>query len=298
MIKQTIYLGTYGDVRDIFQSIDADHSQVITLIIGFPGHGKTSLAVALGKENMSYKQISKYKDACAKIDYLNTHKRANFRYPPEKHLVYSTDVKISNFSPKMTSYDFNSWRTGLNDPTYTTQYFPKHSLRIWDEIQKSFPSQQDQENSKIPLRVSTEFQKNRHYDIYTIGTAQDGMDVHSKLRKLASFIVAQKVISKRNKFNTVTQTVWKTLYFVNRYGYEAYVSNNGDESFANKEITFVMNGDIGRYYNRTSCEKEFDEVDNKYCEYDQLYEEVNSLIAPPGYSKKISNKKEIKSEKN
>ena len=201
----------------------------------------------------------------------------------------------------MISYDFDPWRTGLNDPFYSTQYFPKHSLRIYDEIQKYYPSQQDQENSKLPLRVSTEFQKDRHYDIYNIGTAQVGTDIHSKLRKISSFIVSKSISFRRNKFNVIIQTVWKTLYFVDHFAYDAYIDSHGDENCATKEVTFIFNGNIGRHYDHTSCEKEFDDVDNKYCSYDQNYDEPNSLVPPSGYSKKeTTTKKGIKqnNEKN
>lgn len=290
-----VEFGKHGSIKDLFLSIDPNHSQVLTLISGDPGHGKTSFACACALENMSHKQLKNVKHACEKIDYLNTFKRANFRYPSERHLVYVTGFKVEKFSPKMKSYDFDPWRVGMGDPTYQTIYFPMHSLRIWDEMQTYYPSQQDQPNSKLPLRVSTEFQKCRHYDIYNIGTSQVSTDIHYKLRRIASFIVTKKTIRHKNKFNVVTQTSWQTLYFVNRFAYDAYISSNGDESYATKKITFIFKGNIGRHYNHTSCETEFDEVDNKYCEYDQLYEEPNCLVPPPGYSTKESkggNKKE------
>ena len=93
-----IRFGEFGDVRELFKAINSQHSQVITLITGKPGHGKSSLACALGLEEMSPRRTHKYKDACNKIDYLNIHKRSNFGYPPEKHLVFSTGFKISLLS--------------------------------------------------------------------------------------------------------------------------------------------------------------------------------------------------------
>lgn len=296
MTHQVIHFGEIGDIVKLFKSIDPQHSQVATLIIGNPGDGKSSLATACGLENMSFEQIFNYQDACAKIDYLNTHKRANFQYPHEKHLVFATGLKISKPSHKMTSYDFDPWRTGLNDPTYATQYFPKHSIRVYDEIQKYFPSQQDVENSKMPLRVSTELQKDRHYDIHNIGTAQVGTDINKKLRDISSFILTKSIKFIHNKYNIITHTVWETVYFVNHFAYDAYLASNGDEECATKRVKFMFHSNIGLHYDHTSCEKEFDEVDNKYCSYDQGYEVPNSLIPPEGYSKKVTNRKGVKSD--
>lgn len=278
-----VHFGEYGDIKALFQSIDPLHSKVCTLITGDPGSGKSALACACALENMSFAQRAKYKDACAKIDYLNTTKNANFQYPPEKHLVFVTGFKVTKFAPRMTSYDFDAWRVGMNDPKYKTQYFPKHSLRVFDEIQQFFTSQQDKAGGKMPLRVSTEFQKNRHYDIYNIGTAQVGTDVNKKLRDISSFVVVKNIKFKYSKYGNIVQTMWNCLYLRNHHLYDSYIDSKGDESYA-KNITFVFKSNIFRYYNCTACEQEFDEVYCKYCSYDQTYEEPNSLMPPDNYS--------------
>ena len=148
---KTYKFNDYKDIRDMFLDINPHHSKVCTLFTGAPGSGKTACSASCGLVNMSRAQRKKYRHACEKIDYLNNFNRANLTYPPEEHLVFCSGFKLSN--RKMTSYDFDSFRIGLNDRMFKTIYFPMHSLRIIDEIQAIFPSQQDQGMPKIPLRV-------------------------------------------------------------------------------------------------------------------------------------------------
>lgn len=277
-----VTFGKYGDVKDMLYSINPKSSKVITIITGDPGSGKTALATAFMLENMTITrtQVIKYREACSRIEYLNNVKNANFQLPPQKHLVFSSGVKIQKFSPKFQSYDFEPWRIGLSDPRFTTMYFPKNSLRFIDEMQKYFPNQQDLTNGKMPLRVSNEFQKDRHYGIYTLGSVQVGTDINKKLRDISTFILVKNV--KLINTKTSVKTIWKTIFFVNHFSYDNYIANNGDESYGEKVI-FEYNGNIFLHYNTTECEKEFDEIDNKYCSYDQSYEEIPSLVPPEGY---------------
>ena len=277
----------YKDIRDMFYAINPKHSKVCTLIIGDPGSGKSSCACSCALVNMSRHQRHNYQDACNKIDYLNAFNRANLTYPPEEHLVFCSGFKIS--ARKMTSYDFDAYRIGLNDRLYKTIYFPKHSLRIIDEIQSVFPSQQDAGIPKIPLRVSTEFQKARHYDIYTIGTAQIGTDIHKKLRDISSFILVEKITFKLSENKRILKTRYHCLYFVKHAQYTAYVDSHEDSSLG-KSIILEDERNIFNHYCHTACELQFDEVDNKYCSYDQNYDEPNSITPPEGYSGKQESK--------
>ena len=158
-----------------------------------------------------------------------------------------------------------------------------HSLRIIDEIQSIFPSQQDKGVPKTPLRVSTELQKARHYEIYTIGTAQIGTDVHKKVRDISSFFVVEKMSFKRTKSKHIVKTRYHCLYFVNHARYTEYLEAHEDPSLG---VSLILEDDrnIFKCYSHTSCENQFDEVDNKVCSYDQSYTEPNSITPPKGYS--------------
>ena len=292
---KTYKFNDYKDIRDMFLDINPHHSKVCTLFTGAPGSGKTACSASCGLVNMSRAQRKKYRHACEKIDYLNNFNRANLTYPPEEHLVFCSGFKLSN--RKMTSYDFDSFRIGLNDRMFKTIYFPMHSLRIIDEIQAIFPSQQDQGMPKIPLRVSTEFQKARHYDIYTIGTAQVGTDINKKLRDISSFFVVKKMTFKYTKAKRILKTLYHCLYFVNHAEYIKYLDSHEDSSLG---VSLILedNRNIFKHYNHTSCEIQFDEVDNKYCSYDQSYSEANSITAPEGYSGKQETKGSKKNNDN
>lgn len=285
----------YGDIRDMFYAINPNHSKVCTLFTGYPGSGKTACSASCGSVNMSRSQKRKYKHACEKIDYLNNFHRAELTYPPEEHLVFCSGFKIS--TRNMTSYDFDAFRIGLNDRMFATIYFPMHSLRIIDEIQSIYPSQQDSGIPKIPLRVSTEFQKARHYDIYTIGTAQIGTDINKKLRDISSFFVVQKMTFKYSKAKRIVKTKYHCLYFVNHSQYIMYLDAHEDPALG-ESIILEDERNIFKHYCHTSCEIQFDEVDNKFCSYDQSYSEPNSITPPDGYGgSKQETKKETKRSK-
>lgn len=294
---KTFHFGEYGDILTLFQQVDPKHSKVVTLVIGDPGAGKSAFATACALENMIYRgQARKIKQAINKINYLNVmNPGINLRLPPQRHLVFVTGFKVTDkcYTPNPnTSYDFDGWRVGLNDNLYSTMYFPMNSLRIFDEMQKYFPSQQDLPNGKLPIRVSTEFQKARHYGIYTIGTVQVGTDINKKLRDIASFIEIEEMRFKYTDAGTISQTIWRVKYFQSHALYTAYLDSHNDDKYATK-FEFVFEGNIFRHYNSTSCEVEFDEVDNKYTAYDQSYDVANSLTPPEGYSGK-GTKKEVK----
>lgn len=279
----------YKDIRDMFHDINPHHSKVCTLFTGQPGSGKTACSASCGLVNMSRPQRKKYKHACEKIDYLNNFNRANLTHPPEEHLVFCSGFKLS--SRKMTSYDFDAYQIGLNDRLFKTIYFPMHTLRIIDEIQSIFSSQQDKGVSKMPIRTSTEFQKARHYDIYTIGTAQIGTDVNKKLRDISSFFVVEKMTFKYSKANRILKTRYHCLYFVNHAQYTAYLEAHEDPSLG-ESIILEDNRNIFKHYCHTACEIQFDEVDNKFCSYDQSYSEPNSITPPKGYSGEQETKKQ------
>lgn len=292
---KTLYFGEYGDILTLFQQLNPKHSKVMTLIYGDPGAGKSALACACGLENMIYRgQAWKIKQAINKINFLNVmNPGINFQLPTQRHLVFATGFAIIDkcYTPNSNkSYDFDGWRVGLNDNLYPTIYFPMNSLRIFDEIQKYFPSQQDLPNGKLPIRVSNEFQKSRHYGIYTIGTAQVGTDVNKKLRDISSFIEVESLNFKYSKAGVILQSIWRIKYFQSHAQYSAYIDSHNNDEFAEKFI-LVFNGNIFKHYNSSSCEVEFDEVKNKYTSFDQSYSEPNSLTPPNGYSGK-----EIKKE--
>lgn len=278
---KTYRFSDYKDIRDMFLDINPLHSKVCTLITGAPGAGKTALSASCGLVNMSRAQRRKYAHACEKIDYLNAFNRANFTHPPEPHLVFCSGFKLSN--RKMTSYDFNAYRIGLNDRLFKTIYFPMHSLRIIDEIQSIYSSQQDAGVPKIPLRASTEYQKARHYDIYTIGTAQIGTDVNKKLRDISSFIVVEKTTFQYSKAKRILKTRYHCLYFVNHAQYISYLDAHEDSTLGTS-IILEDNRNIFKHYCHTAYEIQFDEVDNKFCSYDQSYSEPNSITPPDNYS--------------
>ncbi len=285
----------YKDIRDMFLDINPNHSKVCTLFTGAPGSGKTACSASCGLVNMSRAQRRKYEQACNKIDYLNEFNRADLTYPPEEHLVFCSGFKLN--TRQMTSYDFNPYQIGLNDRLFATIYFPMNSLRIIDEIQSIFPSQQDAGIPKIPLRVSTEFQKARHYGIYTIGTAQIGTDIHKKLRDISSFFVVQKITFKYTRQKRILKTRYHCLYFVNHAQYTTYLEAHED---SNLGVSIMLEDDrnIFKHYNHTSCEIQFDEVDNKFCSYDQSYSEANSITPPKGYSGKQETKRSKKTNDN
>lgn len=288
----TIEFGTFKGVRELLRAINPKFSKVGCIIIAPPGYGKSAMACAMGLEDMTMKRIREYKDACKKIDYLIQSRGVGLEKPPQKHLVYCSGFKISKFRPKMQSYDFLPWHIGLHDDNYETQYFEKHALRIIDEIQTYFNSR---DTLRFPNRVSSNMQKSRHYDIFNIGTAQEGIDVEVKIRRLFHFIEISNLKTVTSKLGLVEQTIWTCNYLGSHRNWEKYYESKGDEQYILARVIFKFNGDIFRHYNQTSCEDEFDEISNSFSSHENDIVQ-NSVNAPPGYYKKSEEKSKNKGD--
>lgn len=281
-----IKFGETGSVKELMRQIDSRFSNVFLIIFGDPGSGKTALAACCALEEMSHKRYWAFRDACKKIDYLNyVNNNADLEYPKEKHLVYSSELLISNNSPRMTTYDFDPWYVGIHDDNFPTQYFEKHSLRIFDEIQKYFPAQGSKD---LPKRVSAEFQLNRHYDIFNIATCQYGEDVHYRIRRLASFIEVIAVETVYDKTGIVRKTNIIANYIGNERNFEKYIKNDRDSSLV-KPICFEIEKNVFECYSSTSHEADFDNISNSTNNHDNFVD--HSLTPPLGYEKKEGSKK-------
>lgn len=281
-----VELGHVGDVLTVLQQIDPDFSKVLCLIIGDPGSGKSSLACALGLEEMSPLRKKKFEEACEKIKWLNSQFKVGILdLPEQKHLVYCSGFTI-NKSSTMQSYDFDPYRIGLKDENFLTQYFEKHSLRIIDEIQSYFNSSQ----KSLPKRVENNFQKCRHYDIFNIGTAQNGMEIHCRLRRLARFIHVLNTKTISNEAGFISETQWECYYLGKNKNFEMYEESNYSKDYIICKVIFKLKHNIFNYYDSNSCEEEFDDVEYSYsCHFDESVR--GSTNAPKGYNKNSESEK-------
>ena len=277
----TIHLGESGDVKSLLKQIDPHFSNVMCLIIGDPGSGKSSLACAFGLEEMSSRVIPKYKDACNKIAYLNGIYGPVLNNPPQKHLVYCAGFKIKK-KENVESYDFDPYRIGVRDDNFETQYFEKHSFRIIDEVQTYFNS-----NKKdLPPRVEANFQKCRHYDIFNVGTAQFGIEVHVRLRRLSSFIQIVETKTILNNSGLVEETQWICNYLGKNKNYEMFEESNYSQDYVICKVIFKLKRNVFKYYNSTSCEEEFDDITNSFSSHFNQGMPFSATNPPKGYYKK------------
>lgn len=278
MKKVVVELGQSGDIKTVLQQIDPKFSKVMCIIIGDPGDGKSSQACAFGLEEMLFTR-SKLAQACERINEINNVYGPVLKLPQQKHLVYCSGFTIYKNS-KMQSYDFDPFRIGMPDKNFQTQYFERGSLRIIDEIQAYFNS-----TMKLPKRVEQNFQKCRHYKIFNVGTAQHGMEVHVRLRRLASFLRVLGVKTKCTPHGFVEETQWECLYLGNNSNFEAYEQNNKSEDYVICKVIFKLKKNIFNYYNPNSCEEEFDDVYNSYSMHFDNSGNRSSTNPPKGYYK-------------
>lgn len=276
-----IYFGKTGSVKELMHKIDPKFSNVFLIICGDPGNGKTALMACCALEEMSHKRYWAYRSACKKIDYLNFRYNADLEYPREKHLVYSSELMICNNSPKMKSYDFDPYYVGIHDDYYPTQYFEKHSLRLFDEIQKYFPAQGSKD---LPKRVYAGFQQNRHYDIFNVATCQYGEDVHYRIRRLSSFIEVLEVKTETDKMGIIRRTHIFANYLGNERTFNKYISNDRNEDYVKQKVEFIIDKNIFECYSSTSHEEDFDDVSNYVNNHESTVD--HNLNPPLGYDKK------------
>jgi hypothetical protein len=226
---------------------------MITLIVGEPGVGKTSLnACLMSQEIVNYRQD--YLLSCRKIDELNSQGYC-FEYPKDGVLTYANFkfVNKTRFRFGVNGKRLNPWHMALPNDEIPFDTFPPYSKFHIMEGQVYWNSR------RRGLRdcVSRFFENHRHnhFDIYI--DVQRGGLIDANIREIAGRILeVQKSVHKKDFMERIKQTTFFCYEFDSWSEYEKYLNNGKDKKFA-RLVTFEFEGCIFDCYNSFENETAF-----------------------------------------
>lgn len=226
---------------------------MITLIVGEPGVGKTSLNACL----MSQEIVNSRQDyllSCRKIDELNSQGYC-FEYPKDGVLTYANFkfVNKTRFRFGVNGKRLNPWHMALPNDEISFDTFPPYSKFHIMEGQVYWNSR------RRGLRdcVSRFFENHRHnhFDIYI--DVQRGGLIDANIREIAGRILeVQKSVHKTDKMGRIQKTTFYCYDFDSWSEYEKYLNNGKDNKYA-KQVTFEFVGCIFNCYNSFENEAAF-----------------------------------------
>lgn len=254
---------------------------MITLLVGDPGIGKTSLnACLMSQEIVNSRQ--RYLQCCKKIDELNS-QGFHFEYPKNGVLSYANFEFINR-----TRFRFGAkgkrlipWHMALPNDDIPFETFPPYSIFHIMEGQVYWNSR------RRGLRdcVSRFFENHRHnhFEIYI--DVQRGGLIDANIREIAGRIIeVQKSVHEYDERGHIRKTTFYCYDFNSWFEYEKYLNNGKDKKYA-KQVTFEFVGCIFDCYNSFENEAAFFENCKSKDLSDEYFddERVVSLGMPKNY---------------
>lgn len=227
---------------------------MITLIVGEPGVGKTSLnACLMSQEIVNYRQD--YLSCCNKINELNSQGYC-FEYPKDGVLTYANFkfVNKTRFRFGVNGKRLNPWHMALPNDEIPFDTFPPYSKFHIMEGQVYWNSR------RRGLRdcVSRFFENHRHnhFDIY-IDVQRAGL-IDANIREIAGRIwEVQKSVHDYDSSGRMQETTFHVYQFNSWSEYEKYLNNGKKKEFVNLFTFFKFHGCIFDCYNSFENEAAF-----------------------------------------
>lgn len=283
---------------------------MITLVVGLPGHGKTSWLQQKLEETYYMQRHELHKSCCKELDKQNEGREIQLEYPgKDTPPIYATRDMASKFRVKRDEYYepyiINPYLLSPTNKEIPTQYFLPYARIFIPEAQKYFGSNQFQSLEPGIYRFF-EAHRHNHYEIYI--DSQVGGFVASRIRN-----IVDRVIEVRHQTHIydglggIIHTTWHCREFDCLQDYDEYFSNHDVKKY--KETTYEYDGDIRKHYNGHGCQDEL--VPPEGQQYSMLKPLSNaeiktlppekaiyySITEPAGYRGKKSTQKTSKENK-
>lgn len=231
---------------------------MITLIVGLPGHGKTSWLQRKIEETYHTSRYKLWRLCCKEIDKLNNKGReVKFEYPAKGvPPIYATRDMGSKFRVKRNEYYepfiVNPYQISPTNKDVPTQYFLPYAQIFIPEAQKYYDSKQHQTITPGTYRFF-EAHRHNHYEIYL--DSQVGGFIAARIRKLVDRVI--EVHHQEHRYDGlggIIHTTWHCREFECLQDYDEYFSNHDVKNYT--ETTYGYDGDIRRNYNGHGCQDE------------------------------------------
>ncbi len=203
---------------------------MITLIVGEPGAGKTSLMASLACFSMTTQARERVKMSNSMIEAFNSN-GYNFNFA-EEHVTYTNffceSHHIKWFTPRI-SYDLDGIDFGLEDLEHKTKNIFPCSFLFFMEGQSFLDSRKSR---FFRQSVSRAYENHRHWGLDIFIDAQRATLIDANIREISGEIVEVKNrVVKRNSQGIIKKIIWNTRVFDGSKVYEKYLESgklNGD----------------------------------------------------------------------
>ena len=245
---------------------------MITIIVGFPGAGKTAKLTHYIYEKILNDSFLDYRNSRREIETLSRGGFSNLIPPPQRHLCYCDySVKIGR---KFSTYYVDGFSIGIPNPFFKTTVFPPYSTIFLDEAQRYY-------NSRMSMYLREEvyiwyqLHRHNHYNIFMCCQRLGNIDVN--IRALAEkIIVLDELKIEENKWGYVSKMQWKGRFFNSCDSAESYCLSRENGSIANIGQPFEEKTDI--------CVFDFyDSFGHKPAFYNGVYNQGFDYYTEEGY---------------
>lgn len=214
---------------------------MITLVVGKPGAGKTSLMSALAVYSMTMGAKERLEKSISLIDRLNS---SGYHYNyPNMHLTYTNFYVKSDYikwyTPRV-AYDLDGTDFGLEDPEHLTKNVFPYSYLFFMEGQSFLNSRASR---YFRDSVSRAYENHRHWGLDIFIDAQRATLIDLNIRDISGEII--EVVSreiKQDKLGRVNEICWNTRVFQASSVYEKYLETGKlDGEFETRVYSFPGN---------------------------------------------------------
>lgn len=277
---------------------------MITIIIGIPGAGKTSLLSYKLVERMCDYGLDDYLSLKRELVKLKQGGFPNLDLPPQKHLCFADyPVRVNN---RLKVYYVDGFQLALDNPYFETQFIPPYSTIFLDEAQKYYDSRMSR---YIREEVYRWYQLHRHNDYNVFMACQRLGNIDLNIRSISErFWVVDKIDVKENEYGITEKITWTLREFFSCDTAENYMlaKEKNENKDIGKELIVETDLSIFDYYDSKGCRPAF--YAGKYTKgFDYYtedgyqftldsYVEFNNkhyFVAPHGYYKNAENDKKI-----
>lgn len=228
----------------------------VTLILGIPGAGKTSLMSCMLKsiyKTQGRRLLQKCNDV---ITRLNKNRKTPFKFPTQPPIytdvtTYKVKFKVG-YDKWFEPYIINPYYLGVGKKKKDVQFLLPYGQIFIPEMQKYTDSRQGQ---TFPKKLKRLFEIRRHFNLDIYMDGHRGHFIDLKVRAMCDRIIEiQSQEHETDVLGRITRTVWNVREFNGYKAYEEYTDHNGTDY---TEKTYAYDGNIFKTYDSFGCEDEF-----------------------------------------
>lgn len=211
--------------------------EMITIICGDPGAGKTALMTYFALSYLRYD--SDYLPCLDKINEFNSN---GFHLSTPNHLVF-TDWKVILNSKKngsLESYFCNGYYLGMPNNQHRTMFLPPYSKVFLSEAQRYYNSRNYNSLSDF---VSQFYEQHRHWGMQIFLDCQRATLIDLNIRGIATRVLfVQELLHDVDIYGRIVSSTWKCRQFRNVYDFDNYLQTSNHD--LGQEVEFVYNNKV------------------------------------------------------